>query len=156
MTQVWVAVALAVLYRGDRLLMQLRDDHPTILYPGHWGLFGGHLEAGETPLAGLRRELQEEIGYCPEFLWPLGQYSDDRTIRHIFASPLAVELKDLVLGEGWDMALVAPSAVHQGWSYSARAGEERPLGTIHQQILKDFLVSKSFLKGSHHGGRLRG
>ena len=41
--------------------MQLRDPRPDIWYPGHWGCFGGSLEAGEEPLAALRRELKEEI-----------------------------------------------------------------------------------------------
>ncbi|MDG2989895.1 NUDIX hydrolase [Candidatus Synechococcus calcipolaris G9] len=140
MTQVRVSVALAILYQGDRLLMQLRDDNPAILYPGHWGLFGGHLEVGETPLEGLQRELSEEIGHCPDHLEPVGQYSDDLVIRHIFASPLTVDLSELVLGEGWDMAWVTAAAVQRGWNYSDRAGEERPLGDIHRRILGDFLT----------------
>ena len=37
-------VALAVLERDEAWLLQLRDDLETILYPGHWGLFGGHLD----------------------------------------------------------------------------------------------------------------
>lgn len=55
-----VPVALAILYQGDRVLMQLRDDYPHILYPGHWGLFGGHLEPEEVPLEGVRRS--KELG----------------------------------------------------------------------------------------------
>jgi len=41
--------------------MQLRDQRPDIWYPGCWGCFGGSLDAGEEPLAGLRRELREEL-----------------------------------------------------------------------------------------------
>jgi len=52
-----IFVALAILEQDGRFLMQLRDDIPTILYPGVWGLFGGHLEAGESPEIGLKREL---------------------------------------------------------------------------------------------------
>ena len=41
-------------------LFQKRDqDAPTM--PGKVGLFGGKIEAGETPLEGVRRELQEEL-----------------------------------------------------------------------------------------------
>lgn len=41
-----VEVALAMLLRDGRWLMQLRDEIPTIVAPGCWGLFGGHLDPG--------------------------------------------------------------------------------------------------------------
>jgi 8-oxo-dGTP pyrophosphatase MutT (NUDIX family) len=46
-----------------RLLLQLRDNIPTILYPGKIGLFGGHREGDETFLACAVRELHEELSY---------------------------------------------------------------------------------------------
>ena len=136
-------VVLAILYREGQFLLQLRDDIPNIVYPGQWTLFGGHLEEGETPITGLQRELQEEIGYfVPEPL-PFGIYSGDRAIRHIYHAPLTVPFNELVLGEGWDFALVSVDAIREGSYYSAKAGEVRPLGAIHQQILLDFLNSKA-------------
>ena len=58
-----IETASAVL-RSDRgrFLFQLRDDIPNILYPGLIGLFGGHLERGETPLQAVCREVHEEVG----------------------------------------------------------------------------------------------
>jgi 8-oxo-dGTP pyrophosphatase MutT (NUDIX family) len=53
--------AAAIILVGDRYLMQLRDERAEIWYPGHWGLFGGAMEAGEEPIAALRRELFEEL-----------------------------------------------------------------------------------------------
>ena len=58
-------VALAMLQRNGLWLLQLRDDIDSIIYPGHWGLFGGHLDPGETPVQALMRELQEEISWAP-------------------------------------------------------------------------------------------
>jgi 8-oxo-dGTP pyrophosphatase MutT (NUDIX family) len=55
------SVALIVLEDGSYLL-QHRDQMPGIFYPGHWGLFGGAIDPGETPSAALRRELNEELG----------------------------------------------------------------------------------------------
>lgn len=54
------AVALLVLEDG-RYLMQQRDQKPGIFYPGHWGLFGGGMEPGESAETALRRELHEEL-----------------------------------------------------------------------------------------------
>ena len=52
----------AVLYTPEgRYLMQLRDDRPAVSMRGHWGLFGGVIEAGEEPAAALVRELREEL-----------------------------------------------------------------------------------------------
>jgi 8-oxo-dGTP pyrophosphatase MutT (NUDIX family) len=56
-------LAVAVLVTEDnRYLLQLRDDLPGVSLRGHWGLFGGGLESGETPELALRREIQEELG----------------------------------------------------------------------------------------------
>ena len=60
-------VALAVLERDGAWLLQLRDDKESILYPGHWGLFGGHLDPDETPSEAVHRELLEEINWKPAF-----------------------------------------------------------------------------------------
>jgi 8-oxo-dGTP pyrophosphatase MutT (NUDIX family) len=55
------AAAAIICVEGDGYLMQLRDPRPDIWYPDHWGLFGGAIDPGETPLEALRRELDEEL-----------------------------------------------------------------------------------------------
>lgn len=53
----------AVIHDGrGRILLQKRDDDAAIIEPGRWGLFGGLVEAGETPENALTRELHEELG----------------------------------------------------------------------------------------------
>jgi 8-oxo-dGTP diphosphatase len=48
---------------GDTLLLQLRDDKPSISYPNHWALPGSKREGKETAAENAIRELQEESGY---------------------------------------------------------------------------------------------
>lgn len=134
-----VHVAIAILYRQNQFLLQLRDNIPSIVYPGRWGLFGGHLEPGETPDVAVKRELLEEIGYSPPILSEFGCYTDSKVVRHVYHGLLTVELNHLVLNEGWDMNLLAPEQIRQGSSYSARAGEVRPLVIPAQQILLEFI-----------------
>jgi len=133
-------VAIAILYQRGRFLMQLRDNLPSIVFPGYWAFFGGHLEAGELPEAALRRELQEEIAYdyaaAPV---KVGCYENELALRHVYAVPLQVAIAELELREGWDLDLLAPDAIARGSHYSARAGEVRPLSPLHQKILLDFM-----------------
>ncbi|MCA1994064.1 MAG: NUDIX hydrolase [Coleofasciculus sp. S288] len=139
MTTKQVEVAIAILYRQGQLLMQLRDNIPSILYPGYWGLFGGHIEPGETPEEALKREILEEIGYTLLEASLFGYYPEPHVLRHVFHAPLTVELNQLVLTEGWDMGLLTPEQIQKGECYSERAGQVRPLGPAHQRILLDFL-----------------
>ena len=81
------SVALIVVDSANYLL-QLRDQKPGIFYPGHWGLFGGALDPGETPDAALRRELFEELGFAPrdisyftEFAFDFAPHGGRRVIR---------------------------------------------------------------------------
>lgn len=135
-------VALGILHQGDRLLLQLRDDIPTILYPGCWAIFGGHLEVGESPFQAVNREIWEEIGFQmkePVYFRP---YSDEHAIRHIFYHPLTVPLEALNLQEGWDFALVSPPEIDQGLVYSPVAEAFKPIGDRHRTMLLDFLNHK--------------
>lgn len=57
------AVAAILLLPDGRYVLQRRDDKRGIFFPGHWSLFGGALEPGESDEAALRRELVEELAF---------------------------------------------------------------------------------------------
>lgn len=139
MSKQYIHVAIAILYQQNKFLLQLRDDIPGIIYPGHWGLFGGHIEPGETPDVAVKRELLEEIGYSPPVLSKFNCYSDPKVVRHVYHAPLTVELNALVLSEGWDMDLLTPEQIKQGEHYSQKADQVRPLTPPTQKILLDFI-----------------
>jgi 8-oxo-dGTP diphosphatase len=54
----------ALLVRDGSVLLGRRAEDRAWL-PGAWDVFGGHIEAGETEEAALRRELREELGIVP-------------------------------------------------------------------------------------------
>lgn len=132
-------VAIAILHQNHQFLLQLRDNIPNIAYPGQWGLFGGHLEPGETPEIAVVRELEEEICHTIEQPVKFGVYEDDRAIRHVFAAALTVDISELKLMEGWDLGLFTRLQIQQGERFSDRANQIQPLGAIHQRILLDFI-----------------
>lgn len=136
-----IHVAVAILYRDGKFLCQLRDDVPNIRYPGHWALFGGHMEPGETPEVALLRELVEEISWVPATISFFGCDVEADVVRHVFHSQLSADVKDLVLHEGWDMQLLTAQDIRAGKCYSQKSGDVRPFGIPHQRILLSFIDS---------------
>ena len=110
-----VAVGLIIANDG-RLLLQHRDDRAGLPGSGKWGLFGGHIEAGERPQDAFLREMQEELGWRPRHFEPFTtrEVRGDgwHNISHVFAAHLDVPLEELTLGEGQGLALYAPDALH--------------------------------------------
>lgn len=55
-------VAIILENTEGEVLLLLRDNKSTIVFPNHWTLVGGKVEDGETPEAAAHRELAEETG----------------------------------------------------------------------------------------------
>lgn len=129
-------VALAMLERDGRWLVQLRDDIPGIVAPGCWGLFGGHLDPGESPDQALRRELQEEINWCAGELPFWFSHSTPQRTAHFFRCSLPLPLDDLQLLEGQDMVLAGLEELVTGQVWSPRLQQARPLAHSLQLALE--------------------
>lgn len=75
-----IQVALAIISNKDNeVLLQHRDNNaPT--NPNKWGLWGGRIEEGETPLEAIVRELKEEldIDVSKDSLTPFNTYKAHR------------------------------------------------------------------------------
>ena len=109
------AVVAIIVVDETSYLMQLRDQKPNIFYPGHWGLFGGAIEANEDPTVALKRELEEElrldISECPYFTNFTFDYGPHGTVFRRFyeVSIPGRALKKLSLHEGSEMRAFLPS-----------------------------------------------
>jgi 8-oxo-dGTP diphosphatase len=108
-----IEIAQALLFDRDcKLLIYLRDDNPKIPFPNHWDLFGGHVEAGETPEQALCRELEEEIGVTLE-TWRLFRRYECLTgdvypnSKFIYCAEIDRCAADLTLYEGQRLAGIA-------------------------------------------------
>ena len=132
-------VALAMLERDGRWLMQLRDDVPDIVGPGCWGLFGGHLEPGETPEQALRRELLEEISWQPLAVELVMVHHIHRRTAHVYQCELSVPLEQLQLLEGQDLGLVSPEELLSGSIWSTKLAAHRPLADGLLEVMQHVL-----------------
>ncbi|MDD5357441.1 MAG: NUDIX domain-containing protein [Candidatus Pacebacteria bacterium] len=91
--------------KGNYLIQQRSDDAP--IWPNSWGLWGGGIDEGESPILAAIRELEEETGIRvgEEKLTHFKTYTfvSKRTgkmvNKHVYILLLEPEMK-IVLGEG--------------------------------------------------------
>ncbi len=134
--------------RQGRVLMQLRDDDPKIMFPGHWGLVGGGANADETPEQAARREVAEETGIRLERFEPFRAYyfSENGTGKksasartdyelYLFHAPCVTPADEMICGEGRGLRFFAP-------------GEARELDIAynHRDVLADFFASAIYAR----------
>ncbi len=81
-----VQVAVGVIKRDDHIFIAKRDESQH--QGGLWEFPGGKIEANESPLSALSRELDEEVGIEVTHAQPLLEidhdYGDKRVTLHIF------------------------------------------------------------------------
>ena len=70
-------IVLTGILKDRNLFLVVKRNENDDLYPGAWEFPGGHLEEGETLKMGLKRELEEEIGYFDEFEPFITHYYDE-------------------------------------------------------------------------------
>ena len=90
-------VAVFLRANNGSYLLQLRDDNPSIEFPGHWGLFGGTIENGESPCEAASRELEEEIEIriVPEEIYEYRQYLRSNYLVHACICDMEISLSKL-------------------------------------------------------------
>ena len=106
------------LFLGDRLLVQLRDNRPGLMWAGHWDLPGGGRDGAETPWDTLCREVEEEVGLdmnAAEVLWRLRSTTPDTPGAlvwfYVARMPEAKSREILFGDEGEAWALMPPDKV---------------------------------------------
>lgn len=110
-----VFAGAVVVAPDGRILCQLRDDKPGIICPGCWSCSpGGHVEAGETPVAAIIRELHEEFEVRVHGLRPLITIIESAGelagTYHAFTGRLAVPIQDVKCHEGVRVDFFDPHA----------------------------------------------
>jgi 8-oxo-dGTP diphosphatase len=97
----------AIILENDKgeFLLYLRDNKPSIPFPDHWDLIGGHVEEGETPEQALVREVKEELDI------DLKEYTFYRkyecltgdayeNIKYIYTGRINIPIEEITLLEG--------------------------------------------------------
>jgi len=113
--------------RPDGRIFSQRRSLTRATFPGCWDLVGGHVEAGESPLDALRRELREETGWTLESVLGLLKVVDWETSQ---GGPrvLKREFVFVVTIQGdWESPLLEPQNVIEGRWFS-----EAEKATLHE------------------------
>jgi 8-oxo-dGTP diphosphatase len=124
----------------ESYLLQLRDFKSSIVYPGHWGVFGGGMEEGESPETAICRELTEEIGHVPEVINYFRQaYKEKHKLNiYMFYSELSASTSELDLMEGTDMGMFTKEEILTKRLYSLKLGKAYPIASLLIEMLDDF------------------
>ena len=104
-------VSIIVENMEGEVLLLLRDNQSTIVFPNHWTLIGGKVEDGETTEMAAHRELEEETGLKTKLsFWK--RYDREHPLfivdQYIYIGKVNASAQSLVLGEGQDLQFFKP------------------------------------------------
>lgn len=90
---------------NGEFLLALRDDKPSIPFPNHWDLIGGHVEERETPEEALVREAKEELDIDLKdysFFRKYECYEGDAydNVKYIYSGKINIPIEKITLLEG--------------------------------------------------------
>ena len=144
-----ISAGVILVDRDGRVLMQLRDDAPGIMFPDHWGLTGGAGHPGETPEQTARREIDEETGLALGKIEPFRAYYFNETKAaagarrsakpgadyelYLFHAPCDTPAEGMVCGEGRELRFFSPDET---------AGID--IAYNHRDVLADFFASSAY------------
>ena len=143
MTQKLVHVVAAVILneQGEFLLSSRPEGKP---YAGYWEFAGGKVEAGETELQALQRELHEELGIrihaATPWLTKIHHYEHASVLLRFFR----------VLPSEWQGEVVCREAQQYSWQQAGRFDVE-PMLPANGPILRA-LSLPLVLRGNTHTG----
>jgi len=93
-----IGVQLIIFNQNNEILITKRSNNKMVL-PGKWECNGGAIEAGETPVEGLVREIKEELGInvdINKIIFLKTVIKDDKhNIKDIYLYKDNIEIKDL-------------------------------------------------------------
>ena len=93
-----IGVQLIIFNENNEILITKRSNTKMVL-PGKWECNGGAIEAGETPVEGLVREIKEELGInvdINKIIFLKTVIKDDKhNIKDIYLYKDNIEIKDL-------------------------------------------------------------
>ena len=116
------------------ILLQLRDDIPSIPFPGMWALPGGVLEPGELPLDCILREVDEELGarLDPSTVTHVVSKTRSYGLEHTFTAPFDATIDEIDLTEGQRVEWFTPEQI-----------ESLDLAYEDDQVLESFFAARS-------------
>jgi 8-oxo-dGTP pyrophosphatase MutT (NUDIX family) len=124
----------------NRYLYLLRND---LKHPDCWSLAGGKIEAGESIMAAMVRECEEELGSMPEYikLMPLEKFTsaDNGFVYHTFFCVVENEFRPVLNNEhkgyAWLESGSWPKPLHGGlWSTINFEAVQSKIAVIQSQL----------------------